>query len=437
VNSGSVVIVGAGPAGLSAAFHLAETTDAVIVEGEEEAGGLCRSFDLQGVTFDLGGHAFFTRHDEVRDLVERLCTVGVYRQPRQAWVYSHGRLIPYPFQSHLHGLPVDVVRDCLVGLFECATLDKTRGPEDLEEWIVRSFGEGIARHFLTPYNQKLWSYPLSEVAPTWTGERIVQPNVAAIIGGALSPQQFHDFPNAEVAYPSRGGFWGLYEGFLDHLGNRIRYKSRVDRVDLTERTVTLDCGEQLEYEYLISTMPLDKLVEQVVDAKPCCRRAAATLRHNSLYLVNLVVPREKWTDHQRIYVADGAVPFHKLVFNSNSSPTLRDQPYFGIQAEISFSARKRVDPDNLESRVIEALISMGIMANSREVQATSTMTVPYAYPVYTRDTADIREHLFSMLKGFGVFCAGRFGEWLYINSDDAVLRGKQRAHEIEAMSSRG
>ena len=96
-----------------------------------------------------------------------------------------------------------------------------------------------------------------------------------------------------------------------------------------------------------------------------------------------------------------------------------------------------VDLETLERRVVESLVAMGVIRNERDVLATSRTTLPYAYPVYTRDTAEAREHLFSMLEGFGVFCAGRFGEWLYINSDDAVLRGMQRAYEIEALLSGG
>jgi UDP-galactopyranose mutase len=435
VSSVPVVIVGAGPAGLSAAFHLAPRTDSILIEREEEAGGLCRSFDLHGVTFDLGGHAFFTKHDDVRVLVEQLCKVGVHRQPRQAWVYSHETLIAYPFQSHLYGLPVDVVRDCLVGLFESTAVDDAP-PENLEDWIVRSFGRGIADHFLTPYNEKLWAFRLSEIAPTWTEQRIVRPDVAAIVAGALSPQEFQDFPNATVSYPSEGGFWGLYEGFVDHAADRIRYSSPVESIDLAERTVVLEGGERIAYEYLISTMPLDSLVQRARDIEPCCRRAAAALRHNSLHLVNVVVPKERWTERQRIYVADASVPFHKLVFNSNSSPALREQPHFGIQAEVSFSPEKSVDLESLEQRVVTSMVAMGVIRDVRDVLATSRVTLPYAYPVYTRDTAASREHLLSTLQRFGVFCAGRFGEWLYINSDDAVLRGKQRAHEIESLSAR-
>ena len=299
MNSAAVVIVGAGPAGLSAAFHLAPTTDSIVIEREEEAGGLCRSFDLHGVTFDLGGHAFFTKHDEVRDLVNRLCKVGVHRQPRQAWVYSHETLVPYPFQSHLFGLPVDVVRDCLVGLVESTAFDDTP-PENLEDWILRSFGPGIAHHFLTPYNQKLWAFRLSEIAPTWTEQRIVRPDIGVIVAGALALQDFRDFPNATVSYPAEGGFWRLYEGFLEHAAGRIRYGTSVESIDLAERAIVLKGGERVAYEYLVSTMPLDELVRRSREAEPCCQRAAAELRHNSLHLVNLVVSKEIWTQRQRV-----------------------------------------------------------------------------------------------------------------------------------------
>jgi protoporphyrinogen oxidase len=123
------------------------------------------------------------------------------------------------------------------------------------------------------------------------------------------------------------------------------------------------------------------------------------------------------------------VPFHKLVLNSNSSPALRARPRFGIQAEVSFSRLKHVEIDGLAERVVEAVAGMGLV-DPGAVRETEVRTVPYAYPVHTSDTAPDREYLLGTLLEAGIVCAGRFGEWLYINSDDAVLRGKKAAEEV-------
>lgn len=111
-----MAIIGAGPAGLPDAYHLHR--DYLILESQDEIGGLCRSFEMAQTTFDLGGHAFFTKHDYVRKLLFELCGNHIFNQPRGAWVYSHGAYVPYPFQANPFGLPPDVVAECLIGLVE-------------------------------------------------------------------------------------------------------------------------------------------------------------------------------------------------------------------------------------------------------------------------------------------------------------------------------
>ena len=422
-----ILVVGAGPAGLSAAYHL--QSDHLILEREPEPGGLCRSFELGGTTFDLGGHAFFTRHDYVRALITELSSTGLYTQPRNACVYSHGTYIQYPFQTNLHSLPINVVRECLTGLYESLADRRNGRVRDVNEWINRSFGSGISRHFLTPYNEKLWAYSLDEISPDWTSERVVTADFDVIVAGALTRVDFKDFPNATVAYPAEGGFWGLYEGFVPLVADRLR-RATVEAVNLRRRYVITDTGERLPYDYLISTMPLNELVAAAEDAPASCRQAAASLRYTSLYLVNLVIDRPGVTEMQRVYVADPSIPFHKLAVNSNSSASLRSLPRSAIQGEVSWSPHKPVEREGLEQRVLDSLIRMGIVHRSDHVVATSVVTLEYAYPIYTKQTADARKHLLKTLERKGVFCAGRFGEWLYINSDDAVMRGKLRAEAL-------
>lgn len=415
---------------MSAAYHLRR--EYLILEKEREVGGLCRSFDLAGATFDLGGHAFFTRHDYARALVERLTEGRLYQQPRRAWVWSHGTFVHYPFQTHLYGLPTEVIEDCLVGLIDSAGgLEAGARPESLDEWLKRSFGPGLARHFLTPYNEKLWAFPVTDISPDWCADRVVRPDVSAIVAGSLRPVEFKDLPNATVTYPAQGGFEQLYRGFLPGIEPHLR-RAAVAQVNLRRHCVTTETGEEIEYDWLISTMPLTELIARTVDAPEGCRAAASLLRHNSLCLVNLVFERAGLTQMQRVYVANPRVPFHKLVMNSNSSDTLRQQPHFAIQAEISWSEHKPLERAGLVARVSEVLVEMGLVRAREMPAASSTLDVKHAYPVYTKETRESRQHILGTLAEHQVLCAGRFGEWLYINSDDAVMRGRLCAETVNS-----
>lgn len=425
------IIIGAGPAGLSTAYHL-KNKDFLILEKENDTGGLCRSFTLADTQFDYGGHAFFTKHDYVRQLIAELCPVPLYIQPRSAWVYSHDTYIPYPFQANLYGLPSAVVTECLMGLIAAASHLHQQPPKNIEEWIYQSFGDGIAKNFMLPYNQKIWAHPLEMLMPTWAGDRIVTPDVQSIVTGAISRVDFSHYPNAQVTYPEQGGFSNLFEGFVKHVGTeKIVTQTEVMTIDLTRNTLTTSVNREYQFQQLISTIPLTELVNKTLQVPDDVKQAAAQLKHFSLYLVNLVYNRAKITDKQRVYCASPDIPFHKLVLNSNSSPTLRNKSTFGIQAEISFSPYKPLEKLNLIDQVINSLLTMGIITPDDELIAHEIRILPLAYPVYTHEWNNAREIIFNFYEKHGVFCAGRFGEWLYINSDNAVLQGKLAAEKIE------
>lgn len=425
------IIIGAGPAGLSAAYHLKDK-DFLILEKEQDTGGLCRSFSMSDTIFDYGGHAFFTKHDYVRQLIAELCPVPLYVQPRSAWVYSHDTFIPYPFQANLYGLPTEVVTECLMGLVSAASHANQHPPANIKEWIDQSFGEGIAKHFMLPYNQKIWAHPLEMLMPTWAGDRIVSPDVQSIVTGALSRVNFSQYPNAQVTYPEEGGFSNLFEGFVSRIGReKIVTQTEITSIDLARNTVTTNTNKEYSFKQLISTIPLTELVQKTQNLPDEVKQAVAELKHFSLYLVNLVYNRSQLTDKQRVYCASPEIPFHKLVLNSNSSPTLRNRKTFGIQAEVSFSPYKPVEEQGLTDQVINALLTMGIVTPDDELIANDIRILPLAYPVYTHEWKNAREVIFNFYEKHGVFCAGRFAEWLYINSDNAVLRGKVAAEKIE------
>src|SRR3989441_4096098 len=154
-----VVVLGAGLTGLSAAYHLGAPS--LVIEREREVGGLARTHTEEGFTFDGTGHLLHLREARVVALVDALLPRAFARHERRALVFSKGVFTPYPFQANLHGLPLEVVKECVAGFVEAEIRRAAEGEPDLgtigfREWAERTFGGGIARHFLLPYNTKLW-----------------------------------------------------------------------------------------------------------------------------------------------------------------------------------------------------------------------------------------------------------------------------------------
>ncbi|MBV8729214.1 MAG: FAD-dependent oxidoreductase, partial [Acidobacteriia bacterium] len=313
------VVIGAGPTGLSAAYHLGE--ECLLLEQNDKVGGWCRSLEVNGFTFDFAGHIMFSNEPYVHQLYQMLLGANVHWQDREAWIYSKNVYTRYPFQGSLYGLPPAVIKECIAGAIEArfgplkparnghangangtngvhAVNGKTNGhatcntgaikdccadgileasvplaeskadPRNFEEFIYKVWGAGIAKHFAIPYNRKLWAVPLEEMETSWLGGRVPLPDLEEIIEGALSPKPKPMGPNARFGYPLRGGFQALMDAWLPHLKGELQLNSRVLKVSPSRHTVTLDSGETIPYKYLVSTMPLPVLIAQMGDEAP-------------------------------------------------------------------------------------------------------------------------------------------------------------------------
>ncbi|GAI97064.1 unnamed protein product, partial [marine sediment metagenome] len=151
-----IPILGAGLAGLSAAYHL--DGEHLILERDRDVGGLCKSVNIGGYVFDYAPHILFTRDDYVRTLFEGLLKGNLFRHTREAYIYLGGAYVRYPFEANLNTLPEEIIQECIDGVMNRKTTEST----NFEEWIYTTFGDGIARHYMVPYNRKIWKYDLSK-----------------------------------------------------------------------------------------------------------------------------------------------------------------------------------------------------------------------------------------------------------------------------------
>ena len=475
-----VLVIGAGPTGLSAAYHLG--ADAVLVEQGSTVGGWCRSIVDNGFTFDYAGHIMFTTDPDVLSLYELLLGSNVHWQDREAWIYSKGTYTRYPFQGALYGLPPNVIKECIVGAIEArfgslsakkGTVDvvptdytgpERRGmfepllhsksgpgnfkgvdrrqpaphkgaPRNFEEFIYKVWGEGIAKHFAIPYNRKLWAVPLDEMETSWLGGRVPLPNLEEMIDGALSPVPKPMGPNARFGYPLRGGFQALMDGFLPHLSGELRLDTRIDAISPSQHTVTTTAGETLPFEYLISTMPLPELVRRIGDEAPEEIQAAArALRHVSVRCVNIGVGRENLTEKHWIYYPEDTV-FHRIFVQGNASPHCNPPGGFGLTCEITYSDAKPLpcDGDELIRRCIANCIEVGFFRKDDPILCANQVDMPVAYVVYDHGRKENVDRIRAWLLEHDIILAGRYSEWEYYNSDHAFVAGRKAAEQVREL----
>ena len=478
-----VVVIGAGPTGLSAAYHLG--ADSLLIEQSDRVGGWCRSIEDNGFIFDMAGHIMFSNDAYVHELYQILLGDNVHWQDREAWIYSKDVYTRYPFQGALYGLPPEVISECIVGAIEARfgsltakkpvadngsnhdyTGPERRGmfepllkpraavrkpsysgkerrltaahkgePRNFEEFIYKVWGTGIAKHFAIPYNQKLWAVPLDEMETSWLGGRVPLPNLEEMVHGALSPVPKPMGPNARFGYPLRGGFQALMDGFLPHLKGELRLNTRVTAVSPRSHTVAISDGSVVPYEYLISTMPLPALVGLAGQEAPGnVREAAAGLRHVSVRCVNIGVGRENLTEKHWIYYPEDTV-FHRIFVQGNTSPHCNPPGGFGITCEITYSYAKPlpVEGEALIQRCIEDCRRVGFFAPDDPIWAANQVDLPVAYVVYDHDRARNVELIREWLSAQDIVLAGRYAEWEYYNSDHAFVAGKKAADDVSKL----
>ncbi len=478
-----VVVLGAGPTGLSAAYHAG--ADALLLERNDRVGGWCRSVEDGGFTFDYAGHIMFSNDPYVHELYRILVGDNVHWQDREAWIFSKGVYTRYPFQGALYGLPPDVIKECVVGAIESrfgplrapatngtghasGTTAHANGkaiddccadgileastrlgvaaacgagatePRNFEEFIYRVWGAGIAKHFAIPYNRKLWGVPLAEMETSWLGGRVPLPDLEEMIEGALRPVPKPMGPNARFGYVLRGGFQRLMDGFLPHLRGPLWLGADVVAVSPHARAVTLRDGRRVGYDCLISTAPLPVLIRMIGDEAPAdVRAAAAALRHVSVRCVNLGIGRERITEKHWIYYPEDTV-FHRIFVQGNASPHCNPPGGFGLTCEITYSPTKPlpVDGDALIQRCIDDCRRVGLIRAEDPVWVANQLDLPYAYVVYDHARAANVERIRRWLGERDVVLAGRYSEWAYYNSDHAFLAGRRAAEEAAERRAR-
>ncbi len=425
------LILGAGATGLGAAHRLHQLgqADFLILEQNDYPGGLAASFtDPSGFVWDLGGHIQFSHYEYFDRLMDEALGADWLHHRRESFVWIHGRFVPYPLQSNLRYLPRQVMAECVLGLLRAAR-NNHRPPAHFSEWIRASFGEGIARHFLLPYNAKVWAHPLEMMSYSWIGERVATVNLEKVLENLLLEKDEARWgPNEHFRFPLRGGtgaVWRAVAGMLP--AGVVRYGERVVSIDPAARLARTAAGSY-PYDYLISTIPLDRLALLVDD--PALVEATSRLRYSTTHVLGVGFqgrPPESLRRKCWMYFPESDCPFYRVTLFSNYSPhnVPDSERCWSLMAEVSESPFQPVDRGRLIESTLQGFYRTGLAAPTDEVVSTWSRSAEHGYPIPTRDRDDILEAVHSSLEPRGIFSRGRFGGWKYevANQDHSSMQG--------------
>jgi protoporphyrinogen oxidase len=430
------LIIGAGPTGLGAALRLQEhqKSEWLLVDREREAGGLsCSVTDAHGFTWDMGGHVQFSHYesfDRYMDLA--LGAEGWLHHQRESWVWIANRFVPYPFQNNLHRLPPEMRWRCVQGLLTVAAQPKGAKLAHFQDWIDKTFGSGLADVFLNPYNFKVWAHPLETMTAKWVGERVSVPPLDRVLKAVCLEQDDVSWgPNNTFRFPKFGGTGAVWRALAARLPNdKIQLGVSVTQIDARRRLAYLKTGEVIEYQHLISTLPLDLIAQMLED--PILMKAADQLPHSSTHVIGVGLkgrPPAHLTTKCWMYFSESNCPFYRVTLFSNYSPNNVPDPanQWSLMAEVAESRFKPVDSSRVVEQTVDGMIATQLINSQDDVICTWHRRLEHGYPTPGLHRDEALAILIPALEKLGIYSRGRFGAWKYevSNQDHSFAQGRE------------
>ena len=453
-----IVIIGAGPTGLAAGYRLRELgyTNFLMLEARHKVGGLASSErSPNGFTYDIGGHVLFSHYEYFDRLFDKLLGDEYQLLLRESWVWMCDRFLPYPFQNNIKYLPKEVVLECLLGIIEAQKqpLDVSRF-QNFEELIYGIFGSGIAKHFMMPYNFKVWAHPPKMMNKEWIGERVSVVDIKRVLGNVVLDRDDAGWgPNSTFKYPRHGGTGGLFERMQPYVEENLRLNAPVAHVDVDAKEVVLGDGARERYDILLNTAPIDLLVRDMQGEVPAeVRRQSERLRHSGGYIVGLGVRQPVPSKKCWMYFPESNAPFYRVTYLSNYSPEVVPDAatHYSLLAEISHSELKPVNRDTIVDETIRGFVNTKLLTDDdrKDIVDAYLIEREHTYPTPSLERDGALAVLHPWFESRDIYSRGRFGAWRYEvgNMDHSVAQGVEwvnrivqddRANELTYLAKRG
>lgn len=443
-----VLIIGAGPAGLSAAFELAKHgTKSIVLEGSDVVGGISRTVEYKGYLFDIGGHRFFTKVGLVDRMWREILGESFITRPRMSRIFYKRKYFNYPLEpkNALFGLGVGEAILCGLSYFWAQAFPK-KPESDFASWVSNRFGRRLFKTFFESYTEKVWGIPCTKIKAEWAAQRIKGLSLFSVVLNALRPKSREPKDKViktlihEFEYPRKGPgmMWNRCRDIVQERGSRIKTNARVEKIFWQPGKVTSvqANGKLYEAAHFISTMPIRELLG-ALDPQPDPEVAAAAqdFNYRDFLTVALIVDAKDLFPDNWIYVHEPNVKVGRIQNYKNWSPEMVPDPEKSCLGLEYFC----FEGDGLWNMSDAELIALGKkevaqlgLLREDQVLDGAVVRVPKAYPVYddtySRGQATVRKFLSEMVPNLQL--AGRNGMHRYNNQDHSMLTAVLAARNI-------
>jgi protoporphyrinogen oxidase len=443
-----VVIIGAGPAGLTAAYELSKhNVPAVVLEADNVVGGISRTVNYKGYLFDIGGHRFFTKWAEVNQIWQEVLAGKFLARPRLSRIFYRRKFFYYPLKAKnaLFGLGlVETVR--IVFSYLRSRLVYYHNEQNLEQWVSNRFGKRLYEIFFKTYTEKVWGVPCTEIRAEWAAQRIQGLSLTTAIRNALFKQQKTSVKTLinSFHYPERGPgqMWETLADRLQQQGYPVLMQKPVTRIvhDKTKvlylETPGTSGAERYSGTHFISSMPIRELINALDPPPPKeVVQAANRLRYRDFLIVSLIINRKDLMPDNWIYIHEPGVRVGRIQNFKNWSPAMVPDPnktclgmeYFVFENDDLWSS-----PDEqLIALATKEITELGL-AKAEDIEDGAVVRMPKAYPMYSNDwvrqVTTIRRYLETALPNLQL--VGRNGMHKYNNQDHSMMTAMCAARNI-------
>ena len=329
-------------------------------------------------------------------------------------------------------MPKEAQWECLRGILDISLASNKQIPANFEEWILSIFGQGVAEHFMLPYNYKVWAYPPSELAYHWIGERVAVTDLRRVLENMVHQKLDASWgPNNMFRFPAHGGTGAIWNSVAQMIGmHKIRLNAEVAIIDSESRNLALKSGEEIEYEFLLSTMPLDILCKKTKGLASKTVETAQYLKHSSSNIVGVGLRGQASEQLQPkcwMYFPENNCPFYRVTLFSKYAPSNVPDigSQFSLMTETSESPQKPISASTLIGETIAGLRATKLIGDNDEIISVWSYRAEYGYPTPSLERDSILDEVIPELESLDIYSRGRFGAWKYevSNQDHSFMQG--------------
>lgn len=434
-----IIVLGAGIAGISAAYHAQQKyphTQVKVFEKTNDWGGLCGGFyiksDLGDFWFDHMVHLSFASNSYVQNTFHT--SSKPIRHIPTPTNYYNNIWLKHPAQNNLYPLSTQEKVIALKDMID--NKNKKENLNNFEEWLRAQYGNYFTENFPLKYTRKYWSTEAKDLSTSWVSNRLYTPSLEEILQGAMSEQTPNTYYAQEMRYPESGQYRSFFKNLKDQIN--IIYNKEVCMIDTQEKSIFFSDGTKESYDHLISTIPITDMANLVDKAPQEVIHAAQNLKATSTAIISLGFKRNDIAKNLWFYIYDEDKLFARVYSPSFKSPNNAPNGCSSLQAEIYFSDLKPLKnminnqdaKTYLLNHTIEKFIQMGI-CKKEDIICQDFRILPYANVIFMHNMESHRSIVLKYLIDKKIISCGRFGEWDYLWSDQSFLSGKNAIEKID------